>query len=330
MKKFVSVILCTHNPRPDYLRRALEALQKQTLPVEKWEFLLIDNASQDRVANTWDISWHPQGRHVLEEKVGLTFARLRGIEESQSPLLAFVDDDNVLAPDFLERAVALPTRYPFLGTFGAGRLEPEFEVPLPLQLTSGLGLLALRTVPTALWTNNVEDFYCTPCGAGLCVTRQVAEAYQELIERFNATSVIGRREKKLFSGEDDVFSWAAVMVGQGFGIFPELQITHLISAGRLTESYSVRLTRDHALSHGVLTYLRSGILPKRIDLPGYVHLLLHGLRNGYFSMRCRWAEARGQAGAARFILENALRPVHLRVSLRETPLKPEEAKRFGA
>jgi glycosyltransferase involved in cell wall biosynthesis len=331
MENFVSVILCTHNPRPDYLRRTLEALQKQTLPVEKWEFLLIDNASQERIANMWDISWHPQGRHVLEEKVGLTFARLRGIEESQASLLAFVDDDNVLAPDFLERAAALQLRYPFLGTFGAGRLEPEFAVPPPLQLTSRLGLLALRTVPTVLWTNNIEDFYCIPYGAGLCVTRQVAEEYQELIERFNATSIIDRRGKSLFSGGDDVFSWAAVSMGLGFGIFPELQITHLISAGRLTESYFVRLKRDHALSHGVLKYLRSGIVPKRIGLPGYLRMLLHGLRNGYFSMRCRWAEARGQAGAARFILENALRPVHLRVSLREeTLLKPEEVKRSGA
>jgi glycosyltransferase involved in cell wall biosynthesis len=330
MGNVVSVILCTHNPRTDYFRRTLEALQKQTLPVENWEFLLIDNASQERVANTWDISWHPQGRHVLEEKVGLTFARLRGIEESKASLLVFVDDDNVLAPDFLERAAALRTRYPFLATFGAGRLEPEFEVPLPPQLTSSLGLLALRTVPTALWTNNVEDFYCTPFGAGLCVTRQVAEAYLQLIERFNATSIIDRRGNALFSGGDDVFSWVALTVGQGFGVFPELQITHLISAGRLTESYFVRFIRDHALSHGVLRYLRSGILPKRIDLPGYVGMLLHGLRNGSFSMRCRWAEAQGQAGAARFILENALRPVHLTMPLtEEVPLKPEELKGSG-
>src|SRR4030095_1513930 len=287
MENLVSVILCTHNPRPDYLRRTLEALQKQTLPPEKWEFLLIDNASQERVANTWDISWHPQGRHVLEEEVGLTFARLRGIEESQGSLLAFVDDDNVLAPDFLERAAALPTRHPFLGTFGAGSLEPEFEVPPPLELTSRLGLLALRTVPKELWTNNVEDFSCIPWGAGLCVTRQVADAYQHLIERFNATSVIDRRGKFLFSGGDDVFSWAAVTSRHGFGIFPALRITHLISARRLNREYFLRLTHDHTLSHGVLKYLRSGMLPERIGLPGYVRMLLHGIRNGQFSLRCR-------------------------------------------
>jgi hypothetical protein len=163
------------------------------------------------------------------------------------------------------------------------------------------------------------------------VTRQVADEFHELIERFKATSTIGRRGNDLFSGEDDVFAWAAVTLGLGFGIFPELQITHLISAARLSREYFVRLTRDHALSHGVLTYLRSGILPKRIDFTGYVRMLLHGLRNGLFSMRCHWAEAQGQAGAARFILENALRPVDLRVSITdESPLKAEEVNRLRA
>lgn len=315
----ISVILCTHNPRPDYLRRTLEALKKQTLPVEKWELLVIDNASQERIANTWDISWHPQGRHILEERMGLTFARLRGIEESEASLLAFVDDDNVLAADFLERAATVPTRYPFLGAFGAGRLEPEFEIPPPQQMKPWLGLLALRTVPTMMWTNNVEDFSCTPWGAGLCATRQVSNAYHQIIERVNATAIIGRRGRFLFSGDDDLFSWAAVTARQGFGIFPELKITHLISAGRLSQEYFGRLTRDHALSHGVLRYLRSGILPKPIGPLGYVEMLLHGLRKGHFSMRCRWAQAQGQAGAARFIQENALRPVSSEFLSQRTP-----------
>jgi|SRR5688572_13669928 len=309
MENLLSVILCTHNPRPDYLRRTLSALQKQTLPVEKWELLIIDNASRDAVANNWDISWHPQGRHVREEKVGLTFARLRGIAESRGSLLVFVDDDNVLDPDYLERAMALPERYPFLGTFGAGRLEPEFEVPPPAHLLPRTGLLALRTEPLQLWTNNIEDWPCIPWGAGLCVTRQVASAYLELIEQFNATPIIDRSGKSLFSGGDDVFSWAAAKIGQGFGVFPELRIVHLISKGRLNEGYFLRLIHDHAVSHGVLRYLRSNTLPPPVGLVGYAKLLLHGLRNGLFSLRCRWAEARGYANAARYIQENGLRPL---------------------
>jgi hypothetical protein len=46
MQAPLSVILCTHNPRPDYLSRVLASLRGQTLPAEQWEFLLIDNASR--------------------------------------------------------------------------------------------------------------------------------------------------------------------------------------------------------------------------------------------------------------------------------------------
>jgi hypothetical protein len=50
------------------------------------------------------------------------------MKESSGELAVFVDDDNVLAPDFLEQARVISARYPHLGVFGAGNLEPEFEV----------------------------------------------------------------------------------------------------------------------------------------------------------------------------------------------------------
>ena len=41
----VSVVICTYNPRMDYLERVLEGLSKQSLPVRQWELVVIDNAS---------------------------------------------------------------------------------------------------------------------------------------------------------------------------------------------------------------------------------------------------------------------------------------------
>src|SRR5438477_5088662 len=122
----LSVIVCSHNPRPDYLRRVLHSLEAQTLPRSKWELLLVDNASSERLADTWDLSWHSRHAHVREDELGLTPARLRGTAEASGELLAFVDDDNILAPDYLERAFALVGAYPYLGVVGAGVLAPEF------------------------------------------------------------------------------------------------------------------------------------------------------------------------------------------------------------
>src|SRR6516164_8039420 len=171
MQASVSVILCTHNPRPDYLSRVLAALRGQILPAEQWEFLLVDNASEHPLAEIWDISWHSRGRHIREPELGLTPARLCGIRESSGELLVFVDDDNLLAQDFLQHAAAISAQFPVLGAFGSGILEPEFEVQPPPELHSKFHLLALRRVASALWTNNPRDSECKPWGAGLCVTR---------------------------------------------------------------------------------------------------------------------------------------------------------------
>jgi hypothetical protein len=113
----------------------------------------------------------------------------------------------------------------------------------------------------------------------------------------------------LFSGEDDVFSWASVQAGQGFGLFPELRLRHLISAVRLNQSYFVRLIHDHKFSHAVLRYLLTGVPQRRIAWTRYPRLLLHGIKNGRFSMRCQMAALRGEDSAACFIEENRLHPI---------------------
>jgi len=148
----ISVIVCTRNPRGDYLHRVLEALNAQTLPKNNWELLVVDNASNERLADSLRLSWHPRARHIREDNLGLTSARMRGITEACGELLVFVDDDNVLAPDFLEKARTLYAQRPDLGAFGAGSLEPEFEVRPPSEILPRIRLLALRTVSSARWT----------------------------------------------------------------------------------------------------------------------------------------------------------------------------------
>jgi hypothetical protein len=170
----------------------------------------------------------------------------RGIQEASGELLVFVDDDNVPAPDYLVRATAIFARCPDLGVFGAGILEPEFEVQPPVELHPRLGLLALRREPSALWSHDATDTHCRPWGAGLCVTRRVANFYRQLITDLGITPVLDRRGDRLFSGGEHVFSRASAEIGLGFGVSPELWITHLISAGRLNQDY---LVRPHLRSH---------------------------------------------------------------------------------
>jgi glycosyltransferase involved in cell wall biosynthesis len=307
----VSVAVCTHNPRLDHLARTLEALRAQTLPQDDWELLVVDNASHARVAAACSLAWHPRARHVREERLGLTPARLRAIDETTGDLVIFVDDDNLLSPDFLTAARSIHARHPDVPVFGAGTIEPDFEVAPPPQLRPLLQMLALRTVAEARWSNNPRDHASIPWGAGLCVSRRVAVRYRQFVDRVGAAGVLDRQGEALFSGGDDLLSWLAASLGARFGIVPELRVTHLIAAGRLTEPYFLKLIHDQAFSGRVLHYLLAGVRPRRISAFRYLHVLLHGLRRGRFSMRCQWAESRGEDRAARFIAARRLVPAGL-------------------
>ena len=259
----ISVIICTHNPRADYLQRVLEALKEQTLPREQWELLLIDNASKQPLAETWDLAWHPQARHIRENELGLTAARLRGIKEAQGTLLVFVDDDNILLPDYLERAWEIHSKTPMMEVIGSGNIIGEFETPPPAWMKPYLPMLAIRELERDLWSNDPARLGIYPCGAGLCVTKKVGLAYSDLLRKDPFRKQLGRCGSALTSGEDDDICFMAGSLGLGVGMFKSLSLKHLIPAGRLKDSYFFRLAEGMSYSGYILAYLwqRPGLPP---------------------------------------------------------------------
>jgi glycosyltransferase involved in cell wall biosynthesis len=250
----LSVCICTHNPRKDYLDRTLESLAQQTLPKSSWELLIIDNASSKPVKESFSLDWHPNARHLQEEKIGLTMARLRAIAETESPLLLFVDDDNVLSEDYLVNLLELERKMPFIGCFGAGVLEPEYEEQPKEELRSLMPMLALRTIFIDRWSNVAGDGI-TPWGAGLAVRRDVAEEYAKLVGECPIRKTLGRSGGSLLSGEDDEISWVACRMGYGKGLFVSLSITHLIASIRVKPDYLLKIARGHAFSRRLLSHL---------------------------------------------------------------------------
>ena len=271
----------------------------------------MDNSSIDPLAKSWDLSWHPNAYHIREDELGLTPARLRGIAEATGGLLVFIDDDNILAPNYLERAADIPKSYSHIGVFGAGILEPEFEEEPEPTVRPWLALLALRSVSQPKWTNNVSDYFCAPHGAGLCVPRRFAAPYAQLVRELRISKVLDRCGENLFCGGDDLFSWLSVGSDTGFGIFPELQITHLISKGRVQHDYIVRLVRAHSFSHAILRYMVYATIPRPESALLHFRVIAQGLKNGWFHMRCKWAESAGTNHASRYIAEHRLQPVEL-------------------
>jgi glycosyltransferase involved in cell wall biosynthesis len=255
----ISVIICTHNPRRDYLDRVLHALREQTLSVEDWELLLVDNASDRILSQEIDLSWHPQGRHIREDELGLTPARLRGIKEATSEVLVFVDDDNLLDANFLEIALEISKDWRILGAWG-GQIRAEFEEAPPEWIKPFLPMLAVREFSQDKWSNLTQHVGTTPCGAGLCVRRVVAERYMWMLQQDDRRIDLDRKGKSLTSCGDSDLAFTACDIGLGTGQFTRLQLTHLISKHRIQESYLLSLMKGIAYSGTILKALRGECL----------------------------------------------------------------------
>jgi glycosyltransferase involved in cell wall biosynthesis len=250
----LSVIICSHNPRPSYLQATLDGLKIQTLGRDKWELLVIDNGSYTPLRKLIDLSWHPHGRIIDEPEMGLTPARLRGIKESEGEYLLFVDDDNILQRDYASIVLRLAEQNPTLGCFGAGIIEPRFEDQPDAELEPYLESLALRRIKKSLWSNHPQDSVI-PWGAGLVVSRAVAQLYAQSVIDEPLKRKLDRSGASLISCGDDEFTWVACEAGYGKGIFTELSLIHLIASHRVTKEYLLRLAEAQAMSRVMLAHI---------------------------------------------------------------------------
>jgi glycosyltransferase involved in cell wall biosynthesis len=238
----LSVCICTHNPRRHYLARVLAALAAQTLDADAWELVLVDNRSDEPVAGWVDLSAIRHARVVSEQTLGLTNARIKGIRETSGRVMVFVDDDNVLAPDYLAQARRIMAEKTFLGAIG-GRCRGEFEATPPEWAWFYFPYLAIADHGDQplyiLHKNSFQQWY--PIGAGLVIRREFAEAYAEQITGCQARRMLGRRGTSLASA-DDIDMVLTVMDGESaIGFCPELILKHLIPRDRVTLPYLKRM-----------------------------------------------------------------------------------------
>jgi glycosyltransferase involved in cell wall biosynthesis len=264
----VTVIVCTHNPRPAYLRRCLAALAAQTLGRAAWDLVIVDNRSEPPVETIETIApgrAAARARVVREETLGLTPARLRGIREATGDLLVFVDDDNVLDADYLAVALEIARARPDLGAW-SGQCRGGFETPPPEWTRRYWGNLVVREFARDVWSNLPRLSETMPCGAGLCVRREVAAHYARLHEDGGRRFQFDRAGSALLSGGDNDLAACATALGLGTGLMAALGLTHLIPPERLTVDYLARLADGIAFSSTLLD-AEWGLRPSRPSWP---------------------------------------------------------------
>jgi len=295
----VSIVICAHNPRPDYLSRVIAALRNQVLPYNQWELVIVDNASEPPLAPHWNISWHPHARHIRENELGLAAARRRGMAEATADLLAFVDDDNVLAENYLSEVVRIAQEWPALGTWGSGTVVPEFERQPADYLKPYLVCLALRDNRQAYWSNVISYGDALPNGAGMCLRASVANEYRRLHDA-ETIRLTGRKGTALVGHEDTEIAFVGCSLGFGMGVFPELRITHLIPKERVSDEYLLRLAEGNQISGGLLEYKWLGTKPPNpFGVKGILSMFKNVVLTGGFHRRHYIAQVRGRTRALR-------------------------------
>lgn len=253
----ISVVLPTHNPRPEFLPGLLRGLAEQTLAAERWELVVVDNASLPALAPDFS-TLDARGVHarlVREPRLGLTQARLTGFADARADLILLLDDDNHPSADLLSRALAFAAGNPRVGVFG-GKVLPRYAVPPPSWFAStgitlgcrDLGDQPLRAVPP------VSEYpRSAPIGAGMVLRASVARRYADHVAA-QATVITDRRGTSLSSGGDCEIVLVALAANWEAAYAPDLLIEHIIPAARLDPAYLCRLNHDATRSWVMLLH----------------------------------------------------------------------------
>jgi len=109
----VSIVIPTHN-RANRLERVVRRVMAQDVPAGTFEVLLIDSRSSDETPAVVErlVAQNRSLRGFRCEQPGAAAARNIGLHESRGEMIVLLDDDILVAPDFLRRVLAAHRRHP--------------------------------------------------------------------------------------------------------------------------------------------------------------------------------------------------------------------------
>jgi glycosyltransferase involved in cell wall biosynthesis len=243
----ISAIVCTYN-RYETLPRALDSLTAQTLPAAEFEVLVVDNspdrelslAHAARFENIANLKW------VIEGTPGLSNARNVGTKIASGPLVAFIDDDAIAAPDWLAKITSGYDRFGPWAVGLGGRVNPLWAAPRPRWLHDDL----LGYLSVVDWGGSARI-----AGAGEWVAGTNIAFRREALTAVGGFSAdLGRRDAgySLLSNEENEVI-AKLRARGGLLIYdPEVIVSHLVAAERLTQSWFRRRAAWQAMSDYLL------------------------------------------------------------------------------
>lgn len=230
----VTACICTHD-RPGYVRDCLDGMRRQTVGDDRFDVLVVDSASTGDVpAELAGLVGALRNARLLRvEQAGISVARNAGAWNAGGDYIAYIDDDAIPAPDWIERILkAICETDPPPAMIG-GRILPHWEAPLPSwwppSLRGSLSIIEFEgrgEYRTAALPQGLE-----PYGANM-----VAQVHSlRAMGGFGMQS--GRIGAALLSDEEVQLAWRLQDAGQSVRYDSRIVVWHQIQAARLTPAW---------------------------------------------------------------------------------------------
>jgi glucosyl-dolichyl phosphate glucuronosyltransferase len=240
----ITVILCTFN-RCEILANALESVARSILPdAVDWEVLVVDNNSSDRtsdVVRSTSERYPGRFRYLFEPQPGKSRALNAGIREARGNLLAFIDDDVVVEPTWLQNLTAALNKGECAGVAGSILPEGSFSPPrwIPLKDQHALAPLAIFNPDREAGPLNES-----PYGANMAYQKRVFGRYGGFRTDLGPEPGSGNPQKC----EDSEFGHRLLTAGETLRYEPTAVVYHSVPSNRVQKKYFLAWWFDKARS----------------------------------------------------------------------------------
>lgn len=278
---FLSVVVPTRN-RKHLLKKVIEAFSLQSLKSSFWELIVVDNGSNDGTQDTLSSlkSQIPHSLWVQESQVGSNYARNRGLQDSRGDLVAFLDDDTIPHPQWLER---IYQRYLTLNS-STDCLGGKVALSLPQRLPNWYGLF----LENYLSLTDLGPLFKPVSARSVCSANLILPG--KLIKDLGGFDTrINRKTRDLRSNDETLTLLKLEALGARFYFDPYVKVFHQIGNDRLTKTYFRRRAWWQGWSDSEMECYLSGkeALWKNVVWPSLHHLLTHPSLFFYAFRPCR-------------------------------------------
>jgi glucosyl-dolichyl phosphate glucuronosyltransferase len=225
----ITAVICTYN-RYDVLPKAIKSLKNQTLDRDLYRILVVDNSPDFEYATCVQTTYQfpPFIEYLIEETPGLSNARNVAAKRCGTEFIAYMDDDAIATPGWLENILAGFVRFGQEAAVLGGKVEPIWEDERPDWLDDSL----LGFVSAVNWGGETRIANEGEWFAGT----NIAFRTQEILDCGGFEVSLGRNGggSVLLSNEELKLLDQLKAKGKLAIYVPEAEVSHLVEQRRVT------------------------------------------------------------------------------------------------